>query len=102
MYRSNQSAYLQFLDQETSHYGLTSPGVVGKKKTNAGHFQEVVINRFKLVRQRIHSRNREAEIRVVLVGQAQSHCLNTEAKSGGIAIEGLLFGDYMDDLTNPL
>ena len=49
----NQTARLEFLQEETGHDGLSSAGIVGKKKSDPGKFQEAGVDGFELVRKRI-------------------------------------------------
>ena len=78
--------------QQAGHHGLAGAGVVGEQKTHARQLDELVVDRLKLVRQRIDARNREREVRVVLVGGLQPHRLDAQAEAKRIAIVGLLVG----------
>ena len=84
----DQPADLQLLDEEPGHDGLASTGVVRQQEADAGQPHEVVVDGFELVGQRIDACDGEAEVGVVLVGKAQTHRLDTEAETLGIAIEG--------------
>jgi hypothetical protein len=49
-----QPAELQLPNQEAGHDGLAGASVVGQREAHAGQLQEVVVDRFKLVGQRVH------------------------------------------------
>ena len=66
--------------------------IVGKQKSHARHFDEVVVNGFELVRKRINARDGKREIRIVFVSERQPHRLDAQAKAQRIAIVGLLIG----------
>src|SRR6516225_8898416 len=46
-------------------------GVVGQEEADAGELQQVVVDRFQLVRQGINPRNGQAEVGVELVGNPE-------------------------------
>jgi len=75
-----ESAELQFADEQPGHDRLPGPGVVGEEEPHAGDFEQVLVDRFELVRQRIDAGDRKAEIRVELVGDAERVRLNPEAE----------------------
>jgi hypothetical protein len=52
---ANQTAGLEFLEEEPGHDGLASAGVIGKEESDAGKLQKVVVNRLQLVGQRVHA-----------------------------------------------
>ena len=76
----DQAANLQFLDEQAGHDGLAGAGVVGQQEPDARQLHEVIVNRLKLVRQRINARDGEREIRVVFIGQSQAHGLDSQAE----------------------
>ena len=61
--------------------------VVGEQEANARQLQEIVVDRLELVRQRIDARDRQREVRVVLVRKAQPCGLDSELEFRGIAVE---------------
>ena len=85
----DQAANLQLLEQQAGHDRLAGAGVVGEQEADARQLEEVVVDRFELVRQRIDAGDGEREVGVVLVGQAEAHGLDAEAEACGIAVERL-------------
>ncbi len=77
---------LQLLDEEPRHDGLPRARVVGQQEPDTWDPQEVVVDRLQLVRQRIDAGDGEAEVGVVLVGEAEAHGLDAEAETGRVAI----------------
>ena len=69
------------------HDRLAGAGVVGQQEAHAGELEQVVVDRFELVRQRIDARDRQAEVRIELVGDAERVCLEAEAKQAAVAVE---------------
>ena len=88
----DQPAGLEFLEQQARHDRLAGPGVVGQEEADAGQLQEIAVDRFELVRQRIDAGNGQGEERVVFVGQAEAMGLDAEAEQPGVAVERLLVG----------
>src|SRR5207302_1040558 len=68
----DQTSGLQLLEQEPRHDGLAGARVVGEEKANAGQPEEVIVDRFELVRQRIDAGDGKREEGVVFVGQAEA------------------------------
>ena len=89
--RVDQAADLQLLEQQAGHDRLAGAGVVGEQEADARQLQEVVVDRLELVRQRIDAGDREREVRVVLVGQAEPRRPRRRAGSGAIAVEARFF-----------
>ena len=87
---ADQAAGLQFLQQQARHDRFAGPGIVGQQEADSRQLQEVVVDRLKLVGQRIDAGDREREERVVLVGQAQPMSLDTQAEERRVAIEALV------------
>ncbi len=58
--------------------------LVGQKKAHPRELQKVVVNRFELVRQRVDPRDREAEVRIEFVGDAEGVGLEPEEKKSAI------------------
>lgn len=52
--------------------GLARAGVVRQQKSNARKAQEIVVDGLKLMRQRVYAGNGQAEVGVVLVGEAKA------------------------------
>ena len=71
---------------------LPAPGIVRQQEPDARHLQEVVVDRLKLVRQRIDTGDGQREVGIVLVGQPQPGSLDADAEPRGIAVERLLLG----------
>ena len=83
----DQAAGLQLLEEQAGHDRLAGAGVVGEEEADARQLEEVVVDRFELVRQRIDAGDREREVRVVLVGEPEPVGLDAEAEQGRVAIE---------------
>ncbi len=66
--------------------GLASAGLAGQQEPDAGQLHEVLIDRFQLVGQRVHAGDREAEVRVELVGDAQRVGIQCELQQVPIAV----------------
>ncbi len=86
---AHQAAGLQFLEQQPRHDRLAGAGVVRQQEANARQLQEVAVDGFELMRQRIDAGDREREERIVLVGQAETMGLDAQAEQTGVAVEGL-------------
>jgi len=89
----SQAAQLQFAQQQTRHDGLAGAGIVGEQEADAGGLQQIVVNRFQLVKQGIDPRDRQAEVGVEFVGDAQRVGLQPEPDQvaiAGIGVGGLL------------
>lgn len=67
----DESPQLQFADEQAGHDGLARSGIVGQQEAHARELEEMLIDRFELVRQRVHPRDGQAEVRVELVTDAQ-------------------------------
>ena len=74
----HQAPELEFLDEEASHDGLAGAGIVGEEEPDARQLQEVFVDGLKLVGQRVHAGDGEAEVGVELVGDAQGVGLQSE------------------------
>ncbi len=55
-----------------------------------GDLQQVVVDGFKLMRQRVDAGDGQREVGVVLVGQSQPHGLDAQAEPRGVPVEWLL------------
>jgi len=60
--------------------------IIGQQEPDTGQLQQIVVNRFQLMRQRIHLGNREAEVGVELVGDAQQVRLQPQPKELAIPV----------------
>ena len=54
----DEAADLQLLQEEPGHDRLPGPRVVGQEEPDTGHLQEVVVDRFELVREGVHPGDR--------------------------------------------
>src|SRR5262249_13406609 len=79
---------LQLTNEKPGHDGLACTSVVCEKKPNLRGFQEKVVDRFQLVRQRVDSRDREAEVRIELVGNPEGVGLDSESQELAVAVVG--------------
>ena len=90
----HQTSGLEFLEGQPAHDGLPSAGIIGQQESDAGQPEEITVDRFQLVRQRIDAGDGKREVGVVLVGQPQPMGLHTEAKQPGITVERLTLGRH--------
>ena len=81
----DQTAQLEFLEQQAGHDGLAGPCVVGQKETHAGGFEQVVVNGIKLVGQRVHTAQRQAEERVVFLGERNAEGFDAQLHEARVA-----------------
>ena len=84
-----QAPQLQLAEEEARHDGLAGPGVVGQEEPHPGELQEVVVDGFELVRQRVYPGDGETEVGIELVGDAQGVGLKAQAQEGAVAGEGV-------------
>src|SRR5262249_33327347 len=89
----SEAAELQLADQESGHDGFPCAGVAGEKKPDPRDLEEVVVDRLELVRERVHTRDREAEVWVEFVGDTQRVGLKAKPKQLSVSIEGQLRAD---------
>jgi hypothetical protein len=73
---------------QTSHDGLARTRVVCQKKTDAWQLQQIVVDGFKLMRQRVYARDRESEIGIEFLGDTEGVRLNADPKNLSIAVVG--------------
>ena len=78
---------LEFADEQAGHDGLARAGVVGQQKSHAGELQEVLVDGFELVRERIHPRDGQPEVGIELVGDAEGVCLQSQPEQASVAAE---------------
>ncbi len=84
-----QAAQLQLADKQPSHDGLAGAGVIGEQKADLGDFEQIVVDRLQLVRQRIDPTDRQAEIGVEFVGDAEGVGLQTQPYQVAVADVGM-------------
>ena len=82
-----QAAQLELADEQPRHDGLAGAGVVGQEEADAGELEQVVVDRFELVRQRIDARDRQTEVGIELVGDAERVRLEAEAQQNAVTVE---------------
>ena len=82
----DEAAQLELADEQAGHDGLTGAGVVGQQETYAGQLEEVFVDGFQLVRQRIDARDGKPEIGVELVGNAERIRLQADSQETSITI----------------
>ena len=75
------------MSSKPGHDGFSGAGVVGQEESDAREFQEVAVDGFKLVGKRIDPGDREREIGVVFVGEAESVCFDADAEVLGGTVE---------------
>ena len=80
-----EAAKLKLAEQQAGHDGLAGASVVGEQEADAGEFQQVVVNGFELMRQRIDAGDRKAEVGIELVGDTEGVSLKPEAQQVAIA-----------------
>src|SRR6185312_7288414 len=83
----DQLAQLQLADKEAGHDRLAGASVVGEQEAHPRELQEVVVHRLELVWQRIDPADREPEIRVELISDAEGIGLKAKAQDTAVAIE---------------
>ena len=84
-----EAAQLQLANEQPRHDRLAGAGIVGEQEAHAGELQQVVVDRLELVRQRIDARDREPEVGVELVGDAEGVGLKTQAQQAAVPAEGV-------------
>ncbi len=85
-----EAAQLELADEQARHDRLARAGVVGQQEAHARELEQVVVDRFELVRQRIDARDREAEVGIELVGDAERVGLEAEPEQASVAVERVL------------
>ena len=85
-----EAAQLELADEQARHDGLAGAGIVGQQEADARELEQVVVDRFELMRQRIDARDREAEVGIELVGDAERVGLEAEPQQAAVAVEGVL------------
>ena len=96
-----EAAELQLADEQARHDRLAGAGVVGQQEADARELEQVVVDRFELVRQRIDARDRETEVRIELVGDAERVGLKPKAEQAAVAVEGVLRVEDGEALADP-
>ena len=106
-----EPAQLEFADEQARHDGLARAGVVGQQEAHARELEQVVVDRFELMRQRIDARDREPEVGIELVGDAERVGLEAKPQQASVAVERVLrvenreaieIGRCQRDLAEPL
>ena len=85
----HESPGLQLLEQQPGHDGLPGPGVVGQEEADSRELEEVVVDRFELVGERVDAGDGEGEVGVVFVGEAEPVGLDADSEELGGAVERL-------------
>ena len=91
----DEPADLQLLEQQARHDRLAGARVVGQQEADARQLDEVVVDRFELVRQRVDAGDREREVRIVLVGQPETQSLDSRAEIGTRRRRTALFAAWL-------
>jgi hypothetical protein len=79
-YPFGETPELQLANEKARHDRFARAGIVGQQEPHTRKLQQIIINCLKLMRQRIDTRNREAEIRIELVRNPQGVGLKAEAE----------------------
>ena len=93
-----EAAELQLANEQARHDRLARAGVVGQQEPHARELEQVVVDRLELMRQRIDARDRETEVRIELVGDAEGVGLEAEAEQAAVAVEGVLRLEHREAL----
>jgi hypothetical protein len=78
---SHETPVFQFLEQQAGHDGFAGAGVVGKQEADTRIAQDIVVNRFNLVRQRIYLRNAYCKKGIKLMGITDALRLHRKEES---------------------
>ena len=90
---------------------LPAPASSANQEAHARELEQVVVDRLELVRQRVHPGDREPEVGIELVGDAERVGLETKPQQAPVAIERVLrvenrealeIGRCQRDLAEPL
>ena len=84
-----EAAQLELADEQPGHDRLAGAGVVGQQEPDARELEQVVVDGLELVRQRIDARDREPEVGIELVGDAEGVRLEAEPEKPPVAVEGV-------------
>jgi hypothetical protein len=68
------------------HDRLARAGVVGQQEPHARELEQVVVDRLELVRQRVDARDRQAEVGIELVGDAERVGLEAEPQEPPVPV----------------
>ena len=82
-----EAAQFQLADEQARHDRLSGPGVVSEQEAHASELEQVVVDGFELVRQRIDAGDRQTEIGIELVGDAEGVRLESESQQASVAVE---------------
>lgn len=84
---ANKPTCFEFLQQESGHDRLSRSGIIRQQESNPGEFQEVAVNSFQLMRQRIDAGNGERKEWVVFIRQSQAVSFHPKTKQPRIPVE---------------
>jgi len=84
----DETPELKLPDEKAGHDCLPRSGIIGQEKANTCNLQEVIINGFKLVRQRIDAGDREAEVWIEFIGDTECISLKAKTEKTAVAIVG--------------
>lgn len=83
----HETPEFQFLGCQPAHDRLAGTGIVGDQEPDAGLGEQIAVDGIHLVRERIDLGDRNSEMGVVLVSQADSVGLRGEPELGRIAVQ---------------
>ena len=93
-----QTTDFELLDEEPCHDRFAGAGIIRQKEPDAGKFQKVVVDRLKLVEQRINARNGEGEVGIVFIGKAEAQAFDAEPKAHWITVKWFLLRGCCDSV----
>jgi hypothetical protein len=84
----DQPSELEFAEKQPGHDGFASAGIIRQEETHLGQFEQIVVDGFELMGQRVHPRDRQPKIRIKLVGNTQRIGLQPQPQQLSIAVVG--------------
>ena len=84
----DEAPQLEFADEQAGHDRLARPRIVGQQEAHAGELQEMLVDRLKLVRQRVHARDGKTEVGIEFVGNAEPIGLQGDPEKPPVTIVG--------------
>ena len=81
-----EPAQLELADEQAGHDRFPRAGIVRQQEAHARELEQMVVNGLELVWQRVHAGNREPEVGIELVGDAERVCLQPEPEQAAVAI----------------
>ena len=75
-------AQIELAHPEARHDGLAGTGIVGEQKAHRGQPEQVPVDRFELMRKRVHAGDREPEPGIELVGDPERTGLVSDPDKG--------------------